>query len=53
MNTFGLNTYVVEIGDDVYTFQGYAHQFADYMRELSCELGYEGFYKKDVKIYTI
>lgn len=53
MNTFGLNTYIIVVGEDTYSFQGYQHQLADFMRELSWELGYEGFYKKDVKVYTI
>jgi len=52
MNTFGLNTYIIVVGDDTYTFQGYRHQLADFMRELAWDLGYDGFYKKGVKIYT-
>lgn len=52
-NVFGLNTYLIVVGEDTYQFQGYQHQLTDFMRELSWELGYDGFYKKDVKIYTI
>jgi hypothetical protein len=53
MNKFGLNEYLIVVGEDTYQFQGYHHQLADFMRELSWELGYDRFYKKNVKVYTL
>ena len=35
MNTFGLNEYIIVVGDDVYELQGYAHDLATFMWELS------------------